>query len=66
VTKPESEGPPLHEHPNEEQFSLVISGQLLLQEIMRAEKILGHFGDLCGGARLRLANAVTRIIGLPL
>jgi hypothetical protein len=59
VTKPESEGPPLHEHPNEAQFSL-------LQEIMRAEKILGHFGDLCGGARLRLANAVTRIIGLPL
>src|SRR5512145_654851 len=28
VTKPEGEGPPLHEHPNEEQFSLVISGQL--------------------------------------
>ena len=28
VTKPEGEGPPLHEHPNEEQFSLVISGEL--------------------------------------
>lgn len=28
VTKPEGEGPPLHEHPNEEQFSLVLSGQL--------------------------------------
>ena len=28
VTKPEGEGPPLHEHPNEEQFSLVISGQM--------------------------------------
>jgi len=28
VTKPEGEGPPLHEHPNEEQFSLVIAGQM--------------------------------------
>ena len=28
VTKPDAEGPPLHEHPNEEQFTLVLSGQL--------------------------------------
>ena len=28
VTKPESEGPPLHEHPNEEQFTVVLSGQM--------------------------------------
>ena len=28
VTKPEGEGPPLHEHPNEEQFSVVLSGQM--------------------------------------
>ena len=28
VTKPDAEGPPLHEHPNEEQFTLVIEGQL--------------------------------------
>ena len=26
--KPEGEGPPLHEHPNEEQFSLILSGQM--------------------------------------
>ena len=28
VTKPEGEGPPLHMHPNEEQFMLVISGKM--------------------------------------
>jgi quercetin dioxygenase-like cupin family protein len=28
VTKPEGEGPPLHEHPNEEQFSVILSGQM--------------------------------------
>lgn len=28
VTKPEGEGPPLHEHPNEEQFTVVIAGEL--------------------------------------
>jgi len=28
VTKPEGEGPPLHEHPNEEQFTVVIKGEL--------------------------------------
>jgi len=28
VTKPDAEGPPLHEHPNEEQFTLVMSGQM--------------------------------------
>jgi len=28
VTKPEGEGPPLHEHPNEEQFSVILAGQM--------------------------------------
>jgi quercetin dioxygenase-like cupin family protein len=28
VTKPEGEGPPLHEHPNEEQFSLILEGEM--------------------------------------
>ncbi len=28
VTKPEGEGPPLHMHPNEEQFTLILEGQL--------------------------------------
>ncbi len=28
VTKPEDEGPPLHMHPNEEQFTLVLDGKL--------------------------------------
>jgi quercetin dioxygenase-like cupin family protein len=28
VTKPEGEGPPLHEHPNEEQFTLILEGEM--------------------------------------
>ena len=28
VTKPDEEGPPLHMHPNEEQFTLVLEGKL--------------------------------------
>ena len=28
VTKPDGEGPPLHEHPNEEQFTVVLAGQM--------------------------------------
>jgi mannose-6-phosphate isomerase-like protein (cupin superfamily) len=28
VRKPEGEGPPLHEHPNEEQFTLVLEGEM--------------------------------------
>ncbi|MBF0278878.1 MAG: cupin domain-containing protein [SAR324 cluster bacterium] len=28
VTKPEGEGPPLHMHPNEEQFTLILEGKL--------------------------------------
>jgi quercetin dioxygenase-like cupin family protein len=28
MTEPEGEGPPLHEHPNEEQFSLILEGQM--------------------------------------
>ena len=41
VTKPEGEGPPLHEHPNEEQFTMILAGQMhfVLGEIV-------HGGDL--------------------
>ena len=28
MTKPDAEGPPLHEHPNEEQWTLVLKGQM--------------------------------------
>ena len=28
VTKPEGEGPPLHEHPNEEQWSFILEDQM--------------------------------------
>jgi quercetin dioxygenase-like cupin family protein len=28
VTKPDGEGPPLHEHPNEEQFTLILEGEM--------------------------------------
>ena len=28
MTEPAGEGPPLHEHPNEEQFSLILEGQV--------------------------------------
>ena len=28
MTEPEGEGPPLHEHPNEEQFTLILEGQM--------------------------------------
>ena len=28
VTKPEGVGPPLHEHPNEDQFNLILDGQM--------------------------------------
>ena len=44
VTKPAGEGPPLHMHPNEEQFTLILEGKLhyLLGD---EEKIVGP-GDL--------------------
>ena len=44
VTKPEGEGPPLHMHPNEEQFTLILDGKLhyILGE---EDKIVEH-GDL--------------------
>ena len=28
VTKPDAEGPPLHEHPNEEQFTIILEGEM--------------------------------------
>ena len=44
VTKPEGEGPPLHEHPHEEQWSLILEGEMhfILGD---EEKIVGP-GDL--------------------
>lgn len=44
VTKPESEGPPLHMHPNEEQFTLVLEGKLHL--ILGDEDMIVEPGDL--------------------
>ncbi len=44
VTKPEGEGPPLHEHPNEEQFTLVLEGKLHM--ILGDEDCIVERGDL--------------------
>ena len=44
VTKPESEGPPLHMHPNEEQFTLVLEGKLHM--IVGDEDRIVERGDL--------------------
>jgi quercetin dioxygenase-like cupin family protein len=44
VTKPESEGPPLHMHPNEEQFTLVLEGKLHM--ILGDEDRIVEKGDL--------------------
>ena len=44
VTKPESEGPPLHMHPNEEQFTLVLEGKLHI--ILGDEDLIVEPGDL--------------------
>ena len=44
VTKPEGEGPPLHMHPNEEQFTLVLEGKLHM--ILGDEDRIVERGDL--------------------
>lgn len=44
VTKPEGEGPPLHNHPNEEQFTLVLEGKLHF--ILGKEDCIVERGDL--------------------
>ena len=44
VTKPEGEGPPLHNHPNEEQFTLILEGKL--HYILGDEDRIVERGDL--------------------
>lgn len=44
VTKPEDEGPPLHMHPNEEQFTLVLEGKLHF--VLGDEERICERGDL--------------------
>jgi len=44
VTKPEGEGPPLHHHPNEEQFTLILEGKLHF--ILGDEERIVERGDL--------------------
>jgi len=44
VTKPEGEGPPLHHHPNEEQFTLILEGKLHF--ILGNEECIVERGDL--------------------
>jgi quercetin dioxygenase-like cupin family protein len=44
VTKPEGVGPPLHEQPNEEQFTLVLEGKL--HYILGEEERILESGDL--------------------
>ncbi len=44
VTKPEGEGPSLHMHPNEEQFTLILEGKLHM--IVGDEDVIVERGDL--------------------
>jgi quercetin dioxygenase-like cupin family protein len=44
ITKPEGEGPPLHNHPNEEQFTLILDGKLHF--ILGDEDRIVERGDL--------------------
>ena len=44
VTKPEGEGPPLHMHPNEEQFTLILEGKVHF--ILGDEERIAEPGDL--------------------
>jgi quercetin 2,3-dioxygenase len=44
VTKPEGEGPPLHMHPNEEQFTLILDGKL--HYVLGDEEKIVERGDL--------------------
>ena len=44
VTKPEGEGSPLHEHPNEEQWTYILEGQM--HYILGGEERIVEAGDL--------------------
>ncbi len=44
ATKPEGEAPPLHMHPNEEQFTLVLEGKVHV--ILGDEDLIAERGDL--------------------
>ena len=61
VTKPEGEGPPLHMHPNEEQWTLILEGELHYV-LGDEEKIVGP-GDLIHIPRF--TNHRSRSIGGP-
>jgi len=61
VTKPEGSGPPLHMHPNEEQWTLILEGQLHYV-LGDEEKIVGP-GDLIHIPRF--TNHRSRSIGGP-
>src|SRR5256712_11414553 len=61
VTKPDEEGPPLHMHPNEEQFTLVLEGKLHF--------VLGDEERICEHENLihipHFTNHRSRAIGGP-
>jgi mannose-6-phosphate isomerase-like protein (cupin superfamily) len=61
VTKPEGEGPPLHMHPNEEQWTLILEGKLHYV-LGDEEKIVGP-GDLIHIPRF--TNHRSRSVGGP-
>src|ERR687892_1692545 len=61
VTKPEDEGPPLHMHPNEEQFTLVLDGKLHF--VLGDEEQICERGDLIHIPRF--TNHRSRAIGGP-
>jgi quercetin dioxygenase-like cupin family protein len=61
VTKPDEEGPPLHMHPNEEQFTLVIEGKLHF--VLGDEERICEAGDLIHIPRF--TNHRSRAIGGP-
>ena len=44
VTKPEGSGPPLHSHPNEEQFTYILTGEL--HYILGEEERIVKAGDM--------------------
>src|SRR5262245_38115116 len=61
VTKPEDEGPPLHMHPNEERFTLVLDGKLHF--VLGDEERICERGDLIHIPRF--TNHRSRAIGGP-
>jgi len=61
VTKPEGEGPPLHMHPNEEQFTLILEGKLHF--ILGDEDCIVERGDLIHIPRF--TNHRSRAVGDP-